>query len=252
LPIETARGPRLVLGDVARVHSEIGAREIFRRDQRRVARVTARVAEGHEYPQAMAAARQAIESSVLPGGLHARAAGEEEERARTFADLQFAAGMALLLVFMVLAGTFESVLQPLVVVAAVPLSLTGVALVLLPAGRPIGVMEMLGLIVLAGVAVNDAILLVDAARHERAAGLGVREALARAAAVRLRPILMTTATAVLGLLPLALGVGETARLRSPMALTIIGGLAASLAVSLSAIPCLYLVLVRLERGGKGA
>jgi len=242
--LQTAQGRRLTLGDVARLAEESGAREIFRRDQRRVARVTARVAGGHEYPQAMAAARETIAAAALPAGLHARAAGEEEERARTFADLRFAAALALLLVFMVLAGTFESLLQPLVVVAAVPLSLAGVAAVLLPAGRPIGVMEMLGLIVLAGVAVNDAILLVDAARHEQAAGFGVREALARAAGARLRPILMTTATAVLGLLPLALGVGEAARLRSPMALTIIGGLAASLAVSLSAIPCLYLLLSR--------
>src|SRR6185295_1426720 len=164
----------------------------------------------------------------LPPRLRASLTGEEEERSRTFADLAWAGWLALLLVFMVLAGTFESLVHPLTVVAAVPLSLVGVAAILLPFGRPIGVMEALGLIVLAGVAVNDAILLIDAARRLMAEGVPVRDALSRAAGIRLRPILMTTATAVLGLVPLAFGSGEAVRLRSPMALTIIGGLSASL------------------------
>jgi HAE1 family hydrophobic/amphiphilic exporter-1 len=108
-------------------------------------------------------------------------------------------------------------------------------------------MALLGMIVLAGVAVNDAILLVDAARQQMAAGLPRREALARAAGIRLRPILMTTATTVLAMLPLALGAGEAARLRSPLALTIIGGLTASTAASLLVIPAIYLLLDRLRR-----
>jgi HAE1 family hydrophobic/amphiphilic exporter-1 len=153
---------------------------------------------------------------------------------------------------MVLAGTFESLLHPLTVVASVPLALVGVAAILLPAGRPIGVMEMLGMIVLAGVAVNDAILLVDAARRLMSSGMARRAALARAAAIRLRPILMTTATTVLALLPLALGTGEAARLRSPMARTIIGGILASTAASLLVIPCLYLLLDRLRPGKRRA
>ena len=112
-----------------------------------------------------------------------------------------------------------------------------------------GVMAALGLIVLAGLAVNDAILLIQTARQLMGEGLERKAALARAAAVRLRPILMTTATTVLALLPLAIGGGEAAQLRSPLALTIIGGVTASTCASLSVIPCLYLVLdgVRFRR-----
>jgi len=246
VPFTTRSGQRVVVGDVARVQIESGAREIFRRDQRRVARITARIAESSDFPRALAAAEQALSEAEIAPGLRGRVVGEEEERARTFRELKWAAGMALLLVFMVLAGTFESLIHPLTVVASVPLALAGVAAVLLPAGRPIGVMEMLGMIVLAGVAVNDAILLLDAARRLMRSGLSQVEALARAASIRLRPILMTTATTVLALLPLALGAGEAARLRSPMALTIIGGIVASTVSSLLVIPCLYVVLDRLR------
>jgi HAE1 family hydrophobic/amphiphilic exporter-1 len=148
------------------------------------------------------------------------------------------------LVFMVLAGTFESLIHPLTVVAAVPLALIGVAAILGPVGQPLGVMALLGMIVLAGVAVNDAILLIDAARRLMIEGVERREALASAAGIRLRPILMTTATTVLAMLPLALGSGEAARLRSPLALTIIGGILASTACSLLVVPSVYLLLDR--------
>lgn len=246
LPLTGGRGQRLALGDVARLVPETGAREIFRRDQRRVARVTARVAPGADFPQAIAAARNAAERIDLPPGTMLRFSGEEEERQRTFQELELAGGLALLLVFMVLAGTFESLLQPATVLAAVPLSLVGVVIFLLPAGQPVGVMAMLGLIVLAGVAVNDAILLVDAARGFIRDGMPRDQALARAAGVRLRPILMTTLTTVLALLPLAFGTSEAARLRRPLALTVIGGMVASVAASLVVIPCLYAALDRLR------
>ncbi len=239
-------GQRVALGDVAVFEPEEGAREIFRRDQRRVARVTARVSEGSDFPRAQAGTRQALASVDLPPGVGARVRGEEEERARTFSELAWAGGMALLLILMVLAATFESLVQPLTVLAAVPLSLVGVALFLVPQGRPIGVMELLGVIVLAGVAVNDAILLVDAARHWVTRGTPPAEALALAAGQRLRPILMTTLTSVLALLPLALGRGEAAQLRSGLAWTIIGGLLASIVASLTVTPCLYLLLERLR------
>jgi HAE1 family hydrophobic/amphiphilic exporter-1 len=248
----TSTGRRVVVGDVARIETASGAREIFRRDQRRVARVTARVAEDSNYPEALAAAEESVAETDLPPGLRAVLTGEEEERTRTFGELRWAAGMALLLVFMILAGNFESLIHPLTVVASVPLALVGVAAALVPAGRPVGVMEMLGMIVLAGVAVNDAILLLDAARRLMTSGMPRIEALARAAGIRLRPILMTTATTVLALTPLALGSGEAARLRSPMALTIIGGIIAATCGSLLVIPCLYLVLDRLRPGRRDA
>ncbi len=246
IPLTTSTGVRAVVGDVAHIVPNSGAREIFRRDQRRVARVTARVAEGSDFPDAMKAVSQTLASIDLPPGLLARVTGEEEERVQAFRELKWAAILALLLVFMVLAGTFESLVHPLTVVFAVPLALIGVAVVLVPLGRPIGVMELLGAIVLGGVAVNDAILLIDAARRQIHQGLPRADALARAAAIRLRPILMTTATTVFALLPLAVGGGEAAQLRSPLALTIIGGIIASTAGSLLVIPSVYLVLDRLR------
>ena len=246
LPLTTPAGLRLTVGDVVRLEPASGAREIFRRDQRRVAMVTARIAPGADFPAAMRAAREALAGTALPAGLRAQLTGEEEERARTFDELRLAGVLALVLVFMVLAGTFESLVHPVTVAASVPLALIGVAAILWPLGRPIGVMEMVGMIVLSGVAVNDAILLVDAARRLMARGMTTDDALARAAAIRLRPILMTTATTVLALLPLAIGTGEAARLRSPLALTIIGGILASTAGCLLVIPCLYRLLDRLS------
>ncbi|MEE8410904.1 MAG: efflux RND transporter permease subunit [Acidobacteriota bacterium] len=248
VPLTTPAGVRVLVGDVATLEARTGAREIFRRDQRRVARVTARIAAGADYPAAQAAALRSLENVDLPPGLIARIAGEEEERARTFGELRFAALLAMLLVFMVLAGTFESLVHPLTIVISIPLAMIGVAAILIPLGRPIGVMEMMGMIVLSGVAVNDAILYVDRARQLLREGLDRRHALARAAALRLRPILMTTATTVLALLPLAIGSGEAARLRSPLALTIIGGIIASTIGSLVVIPCLYTLLEKLRPG----
>jgi HAE1 family hydrophobic/amphiphilic exporter-1 len=252
VPLTTSGGARVVVGDVARLVPESGAREIFRRDQRRVARVTARISDNTDYPTAIEAARAALDAASLPPGLAIRVAGEEEERARIFSELRFAGALALVLVFMVLAGTFESLVHPLTVISVVPLALIGVAAILVPLGQPVGVMEMLGLIVLAGVAVNDAVLLVDAARRLMAEGVPRRESLARAAGIRLRPIIMTTATTILALLPQALATGEAARLRSPLALTIIGGLVASTICCLVVVPCIYDLLDRLRPGRRPA
>jgi HAE1 family hydrophobic/amphiphilic exporter-1 len=246
LPFQTSGGQRLTVGDIAHVEEVEGAREIFRRDQRRIAQVTALISPNVEAPAARAAVDAALAATTLPPGLRAELAGEEVERVETTAELEWAAMLALLLVFMVLAGSFESLLHPVTVLAAIPLSLVGVAVALVPAGEPVGVMAMIGLVVLAGVAVNDAIVLAEAARRFGEDGMETRRALARAASLRLRPIVMTTATTVLALVPLAVGSGEAAQLRSPMALTVIGGLIASTLGSLFVIPCLYLAIERLR------
>jgi len=248
----TPRGARIALGEIARFEPQAGAREVFRRNQRRVARVTAHISAAGDYPSAMAAAREALRAAEIPAGLTVRIGGDEQERAQTFAELKWAAALALLLLFMVLAGTFESLVHPVTVLSAVPFALVGVAAVLWLAGQPIGVMAMLGLIVLAGVAVNDAILLVDAARQQIADGVPAERALARAAGIRLRPILMTSATTILALLPLAFGTGDAARLRSPLALTVVGGIFASTLASLFIVPCVYMVLERLRFKRSGA
>ncbi len=246
LPLTASNGTRVTLGDVAQFDLTEGAREIFRRDQRRAAQVTARIAPGHDYPEAIAAANLALTKANLPAGVQVTLGGEEEERRLVFTQLRWAALLALVLVLMVLAGTFESLLHPLTVLSVVPLSLIGVAALMVPNGQPIGVMAMLGLIVLVGVAVNDAILLVDAVGGSRAQGLALPEALARAAAIRLRPILMTSLTTILALLPLAFGSSDAALLRRPLALTVIGGMIASIGASLLVIPCVYVLMERLR------
>ena len=243
----TAGGRPVAIGEVANFHHQQGAREVFRRDQRRTAQVTAHVADGATQAQAVAAVYAALAEAPLPPGLRASLRGQEEERARTFGELRLAGLLALALVLMVLAGTFESFLQPLTVLAAVPLALVGVAVALVPGGQPIGVMAMLGFIVLAGVAVNDAVLLIATARQLMAEGRERAAALAAAAGIRLRPILMTTLTTALALTPLVFGGGEGAELRAPMAITIIGGIVASTIGSLLVLPCLYLALDRLRR-----
>ena len=249
----TGDGRLAAVGQVATFTEEQGAREIFRRDQRRTAEVTAQIADGVSQPAAIAAVRAALEDLPLPPGTRSALRGEEEQRARTFTELRLAGVLALVLVFMVLAGTFESLVQPVTVLSAIPLALIGVASLLVWTGQPIGVMAMLGLIVLAGIAVNDAVLLIATARQQMAAGLDRVDALATAAGIRLRPIAMTTLTTALALVPLVLAGGEGASLRAPMALTIIGGITASTVGSLLVLPCVYLVLdrasSRLRRSG---
>ena len=246
LPFLSSKGHRLTIGDVANLEETAGAREIFRKDQRRIAQVTARIAPGVTTPEARAAVESALAATDLPPGLSAVMAGEELERQKTTRDLTAAGLLALLLVLMVLAGSFESLLHPLTILSAIPAGLIGVAMIFVPLGNPIGIMAMLGLIVLAGVAVNDAILLAQMAQQLIREGMERRQALARAASLRLRPILMTSATTVLAMAPLALGSGEAAQLRSPMALAIIGGIITSTISSLSLTPCLYLALDRLR------
>lgn len=238
-------GRQISMGEVATFTEVEGAREIFRRDQRRTAQVTAQLSEGYDLPQALKEVQAVLDEAVLPGGVQVKIRGEEIERAKTFSELQLAGILAIALVFMVLAGTFESLLQPITVLAAVPLAIVGVAVAVLPLDQPIGVMNMLGLIVLAGVAVNDAVLLITTARQLMASGVERNEALYRAAGIRLRPITMTTLTTALALTPLLFGGGEGAVLRQPMALTIIGGIVTSTLGSLLVLPCLYLLLDKL-------
>ncbi len=245
---QTSSGRKVAISEVAGFVEAEGAREIFRQDQRRTAMVTAQIAEGSNHPNAVRAVNDALAEISLPAGLQIRLRGEEAERVRTFAELQLAAVLAMVLVFMVLAGSFESLIHPLTVLAAIPLGLIGVAVVLVPVGQPVGVMAMLGLIVLAGVAVNDAVLLLATARRLMTEGRSRIDALAEAVGIRLRPIIMTTLTTVLVLLPLAFGAGEGAELRTPMAITIIGGIIASTLGSLFVLPSLYLLLDRLHPG----
>jgi HAE1 family hydrophobic/amphiphilic exporter-1 len=167
--------------------------------------------------------------------------GENEEMRRSFRNLAFAFGLALILVYMILAAQFESFIHPFTILMAVPLALVGAILALFGAGEGMNTMSLIGIVILVGIVVNDAIVKVDFINQARQAGAGLREAILEAGRVRLRPIIMTTVTTVLGLTPMALGLGRGADLRAPLAIAVIGGLILATLLTLVVVPVVYSV-----------
>ena len=156
--------------------------------------------------------------------------------------MQFAILLSVFLVYLVMASQFESLLHPFVIMLTFPFAMIGVILTLLLTGQTISVIVLIGVVMLAGIVVNNAIVLVDFINQLRRSGKGLHEAIMEAGQTRLRPILMTTSTTVLGLMPMAIGFGEGAEIRAPMAITVIGGLIAGTVVTLVLVPLIYLTL----------
>jgi HAE1 family hydrophobic/amphiphilic exporter-1 len=165
----------------------------------------------------------------------------------SFSSMLFTLAMAIFLVYLVMASQFESLVHPFVILFTIPLALIGAVLALWLTGTTVSVVVFIGLIMLAGIVVNNAIVLVDLINQLRAQGRARTEAIVEAGAARLRPILMTTMTTILGLLPMALGFGEGAEVRAPMAVTVIGGLLVSTLLTLVVIPVVYSLLDRAPR-----
>jgi HAE1 family hydrophobic/amphiphilic exporter-1 len=228
---------------VADVVVDNGPGEIRRIGQERVALVTANLRSG-DLGSASQEINTILGSISVPRGLVARIAGQNEEMAVSFRSLQLALLLALFLVYLVMASQFESFLHPFVIMFTIPLALVGAVLALAITGSTISVVVFLGLILLAGIVVNNAIILIDFINQLRAKGMEKLEAIVEAGRSRLRPILMTTLTTVLGLLPLAMGFGEGAEVRAPMAITVIGGLSVSTLLTLVVIPVMYAVMDR--------
>jgi len=180
----------------------------------------------------------------IPGNVTITLGGQNEELASSYKSLMLALGLAVFLVYLVMASQFESLVHPFIILFSVPLGLIGVVLALFVTQTTFSVMVFLGIIVLAGIVVNNAIVLIDYTRQLRDRGLPVRAALVEAGEVRLRPIVMTTLTTVLGLLPMAFGWGEGAEIRTPMAITVIGGLTFSTLLTLIFIPVAYEIVNR--------
>ncbi|MCC5853442.1 MAG: efflux RND transporter permease subunit, partial [Alkalimonas sp.] len=176
---------------------------------------------------------------ALPFGVVAEVVGQSEEMSRAYQSLMMALLLAVFLVYLVMASQFENLLQPLVILFTVPLAGAGAILGLWLTGTGLSVIVFIGLIMLAGIVVNNAIVLIDRINQLRQTGLQLREAVLQAGESRLRPVLMTTLTTVLGLLPLALGSGEGSEVRAPMAITVIFGLLLSTLLTLVFIPVLY-------------
>jgi HAE1 family hydrophobic/amphiphilic exporter-1 len=188
--------------------------------------------------------REVLRSTALPAAVTASLSGQEEEMQRSIRSLILAMALAIFLVYLVMASQFESFLHPFVIIFTLPLGAIGVVFALLITGKSISIVAMIGIVMLAGIVVNNAIVLIDAVNQLRRKGVGKTEALVEAGLTRMRPILMTSATTVLGLLPMALGLGEGAELRAPLAITVIGGLSVATLLTLFVIPVVYSVLDR--------
>ncbi len=231
------------LGAVATVEEVEGPAEIRRSEGERVALVTANLAGG-DLGTVSEQIAVALEEMSLPSGYEWRIGGQRQEMETSFASMRLAILLAIFMVYLVMASQFESLLHPLVILFSVPFALIGLLVTLYATDTTVSIVVLIGAILLAGIVVNNAIILVDYTNQLRREGASKLEALRQAGEVRLRPILMTTATTVLGLLPMALGLGEGSELRSPMALTVIGGLVTSTALTLLIIPAVYSLLDR--------
>jgi HAE1 family hydrophobic/amphiphilic exporter-1 len=233
----------VTLEAIATVGVARGPSEVRRVAQARVALITANVAYG-DLGTAAAEARAIIARTPMPPGVAAIVSGQNEEMQASFQSMQFALVLAVFLVYLVMAAEFESLVHPFVIMFTIPLALVGAVLALFVTGTTLNVVALIGVIMLAGIVVNNAILLVDKINQLRAAGVERTQAILEAGRARLRPILMTTLTNILGLLPMAIGIGEGAEVRAPMAITVIGGLSVSTLLTLVVIPVVYSLLDR--------
>ncbi len=233
------------LSSVADVVELEGPAEIRRADGERTALITANLVD-RDLGSASEDILAALDAMAFPTGFDYRIGGQRQEMETSFQSMQMAIGLAIFMVYLVMASQFESLLHPLVILFSVPFSLIGVLATLYLFDVTVSIVVLIGVIMLAGIVVNNAIILVDYTNRLRRQGAKKIEALRKAGQVRLRPILMTTATTVLGLAPMALGLGEGSELRSPMAITVIGGLITSTALTLLIIPAVYSLLDRSE------
>jgi hydrophobic/amphiphilic exporter-1 (mainly G- bacteria), HAE1 family len=230
------------LGQIASIRRTLGPAVINHLDRDRVISVQANTA-GRPLGEVMRDINTRIETLQLPPGVRLSLGGESKDQAEVFGRILFALGVAVMLMYLILVIQFGSFLDPLAILISLPLSLIGVMLALAVTGKPINIMSMIGVILLAGIVAKNAILLIDFAKWAREEqGLPLREALIEAGAIRLRPILMTTFALIAGMLPIAIGSGEGAQFRAPMGVAVIGGVITSTVLTLLVIPTVYEIM----------
>ncbi len=228
----------VTLDAVADVVATTGPSEIHRADQIRVAIVSANLRD-IDLGGAVREVQDMVAREPLGAGVGMHIGGQGEELAQSAKSLLFAFGLAIFLVYLVMASQFESLLHPFVILFTIPLAMVGAVLALLLSGKPVSVVVFIGLILLVGLVTKNAIILIDKVNQLREDGVAKREALIEGARSRLRPIVMTTLCTLFGFLPLAVAVGEGAEVRAPMAITVIGGLLVSTLLTLVVIPVVY-------------
>jgi multidrug efflux pump subunit AcrB len=240
-------GAMVGLDTLATIRRSSGPVVINRKYLQRIVDVTANVGPGKDLGRASAAAQAVIADMPPPDGITVQLGGQTEAQEKAFADLGFAAVLAILLVYMVLASQFKSLIDPLVIMFSVPLGVTGVFVMLYLTGTTLSVNSFMGIIMMVGIVVSNGVLLVDFANVLRGRGKPLFEATVEAGRTRLRPILMTTIATIVGLIPMALGIGEGSETNLPLARAVIGGLTVSTVFTLFLVPALYTALERFSK-----
>ncbi|WP_256644879.1 efflux RND transporter permease subunit [Thermomonas paludicola] len=243
LIVSSGKGAPVELASVATVTATSGPSEIHRADHRRVAIVSANLRD-IDLGTAIREVEAMVADNPLGVGIGMQIGGQGQELDESLRSLLFAFGLAVFLVYLVMASQFESLLHPFVILFTIPLALVGAVAALLVTRSVVSVVVFIGLILLVGLVVKNAIILIDKVNQLREEGVAKRAALVEGARSRLRPIMMTTLCAVFGFLPLALAFGDGAEVRSPMAVTVIGGLLVSTLLTLLVIPVVYDLLDR--------
>jgi HAE1 family hydrophobic/amphiphilic exporter-1 len=240
ISIRTPDGEVLPISSIVSQERGRGPTDINRVNSQRVSYISANLESGVPLGQAVEKIQAKLSDMELPEGFSIVYGGEYEEQQKAAADFQLSILMALILIYMVMAAQFERFFDPLVVMFSVPLAVIGVVPTLMITGTTINMQSMMGIVMLIGIVVNNAIVLVDYINlMRREHGMDVREAVIYSGKLRLRPILMTTLTTVLGLLPLSFGIGSGAEIQASLARVVIGGLTASTLVTLVFIPVVY-------------
>ncbi len=232
------------LNEIADITTDVSPKEIIRRNQNRIGKVTAQIDKNAALDKVAEEIREATSTIDLQPNYRIQVTGEEEKRQESMNNLGFALMLSIVLVYMVLASQFESLVHPFTILLTIPLALVGTVITFFVLGKTINIMAIIGIIMLAGIAVNNSIILVDRINQLMRDGLDRKTAIVQAGQQRIRPILMTSLTTILALLPLTIGFGESASLRSPMALAVIGGLTTSTLLTLVVIPCVFDVMDR--------
>ncbi len=241
IPLMTVGGAPLYVSSVGTVNRSVGPVQIDRMDQMRVIKVTGSVPGGN-VGSANAQVKKKLSDLALPAGWTMSMGGQARMMAENFKALALIISLALFFAFVILAIQFESLSVPLLLLVRIPLSLAGITAIMFVTGTPIGVTVLIGVVILAGMELIHGVVLITFIREKQAAGLSLDEAASTAATLRLRPILMTVAVGVLGLLPLAMNWGDGTELLQPMAVAVIGGLLFSLYLTFYFMPAAYVLL----------
>jgi len=246
--VTTPTGATVRMKELGQVVEGLVPPTIERKDRSRLITVTGIVAKGAALSEGVAAAARAVAQTDMPGGITAVVAGDVEDQREMFSQMLVLIVLMILLVYMVMASQFESLMAPFVIMFSVPFALVGVLLGLRINGLALGVMSIIGVIILIGIVVKNGIVLIDYTILCRERGMNIRDASTTAAKSRLRPILMTTLTTVLGMLPMAIGTGEGSEMWRALGITVCWGLTVSTLITLVLIPTVYCSFTyRMER-----